>query len=149
MKLASSWRTMRDQVNHALKKTVVPVLREFGFKGSFPHFYRVRNGHIDLACFQFSSAGGSFVVEISFADSNRDNVYFQKDTLPKKLRVSQTTVRRRLGTDTNKSDFWFAFEGSCPFGITDSPQKLANKVVEYLRLQAEEWWQEQSCNPQS
>nr|WP_268888411.1 DUF4304 domain-containing protein [Heyndrickxia shackletonii] len=37
----------------ALKKIVVPELRERGFKGSFPHFRRIFENKIDLITFQF------------------------------------------------------------------------------------------------
>ncbi len=88
--------TSRTEMTNTLKIEVVPILRELGFRGSMPHFYRTSDeDHVDLFTIQFASTGGSFVVEIGFADSERKNVYFGKDTPPKKLRVSQTTERRR------------------------------------------------------
>ncbi|MFJ7406290.1 MULTISPECIES: DUF4304 domain-containing protein [unclassified Lysinibacillus] len=49
----------------ALKKLVVPYLREHGFKGSFPHFRRQNEEHMDVITFQFNRYGGSFVVEVA------------------------------------------------------------------------------------
>lgn len=54
----------RKKMNEALKEIVVPILREKGFKGSFPHFRRVSGKYLDLLTFQFSQWGGQFVVEI-------------------------------------------------------------------------------------
>ena len=90
--------SLRDEINSELKRNVIPALREVGFKGSMPHFYRINNdNHVDLLTFQFATGGGSFVVEIGFADPKRNNVYFKKETPPNKLRVSQTKARQRIG----------------------------------------------------
>lgn len=42
-----------DSMIAALKAVFVPVLRERGFKGSFPHFRRIRPDRIDLLTVQF------------------------------------------------------------------------------------------------
>lgn len=84
-------------MDSALKAIVVPALRNLGFKGTFPHFYRDIDQHIDLLSFQFRLAGGSFVAELSFAEPGRENVYYDKDAPANKLRASQTTKRFRLG----------------------------------------------------
>lgn len=52
-----------QHMNTALKNIVVPHLRADHFKGSFPHFRRRQDTHIDLITFQFNRYGGSFVVE--------------------------------------------------------------------------------------
>jgi len=43
----------RDRMIETLKEYVVPVLRERGFKGSFPHFRRPTATAIHLLTFQF------------------------------------------------------------------------------------------------
>lgn len=55
----------RNAMIASLKKTVIPRLRENGFKGSFPHFYRKTEQRADLLMFQFSMWGGVLYVEIS------------------------------------------------------------------------------------
>ena len=134
---------MRDEVDKALKAITVPHLRSLGFKGSYPHFYRDRDGHIDLLTFQFNKYGGSFTAEISFADRERSNVYIYKDTEPKKLRASQTTERFRLGAmpEHGKEDHWFHFEYR---GVKKSysPEEAAQEVRELIDSQAEVWWSE-------
>jgi hypothetical protein len=129
---------LREHVDNVLKGEVVPVLR-----GSFPHFYRKRGDHVDLATFQFSSAGGKFVVELSYADADRKNAPGQDETPPNKLRTYHTRKRLRLGSRTDNGDFWFVYDGSYPFGMAGSPEELAQAVVRQLRTQAEEWWREQ------
>ena len=133
--------TTRDEMIAEIKREVIPALRSLGFKGSVPHLHRVsEQGHVDLITFQFASAGGSFVIEIGFADLERNNVYIHKDTPPHKLRISQTTVRRRVGAEDDKSDYWFAFEGKRPFGITGTPQTLAAAARDLIKSQAVPWW---------
>ena len=97
----------REHIDAELKRLVVPEVRRLGFKGSYPHFHRDRDGHLDLATVQFNSAGGKFVLELSDADRDRKNVYIYKETPTSKLRVSQTTNRVRLGSTVPHNDHWF------------------------------------------
>jgi hypothetical protein len=133
----------REEMCTELKRDVIPVLREMGFKGSMPHFYRVNEGnHVDLLTFQFASAGGSFVVEIGFADPLRENVYIYKDLPTAKLRISQTSARdrRRLGATDDSPDFWFAYNGTTPFGMSGDPNTIALTIRSLLLSQAVPWW---------
>ena len=131
----------REEMNVELKQSLVPVLRELGFNGSLPHFYRERADHVDLLCVQFSKYGGSFVVELSFAGPDRDNVCkYDKDKPPKKLRVYQTYRRLRLGAEQEGYDYWFAFDDTPLTGITGTPAELAVKVVSLLRSKGVLWW---------
>ena len=126
-----------------LKKHCIPILRELGFKGSFPDLYRDENDFVSLINFQFYSSGGSFCINISYADAARDNIYFQKGTEIKKLRVSQTTEHFRLGAKRQGDDHWFSF-GKTSYGeYRGEPMTSENivKNVNYLiNTQAEEWW---------
>lgn len=135
--------TSREEMLSEVKREVMPTLRELGFKGSIPHLHRVADdGHIDLVMLQFASGGGSFCIEIGFADPQRENVYMYKDTPPQKLRISQTTVRRRLGAEDENSDFWFAHDGERPFGMTGFPKILAATARDLIQSQAVPWWDE-------
>jgi len=53
----------RNAMIAELKRVIIPVLRETGFRGSFPHFRRVGEQRIDPLTFQFSTFGEQFVVE--------------------------------------------------------------------------------------
>jgi hypothetical protein len=130
----------RDQMNLALNEIVIPSLREMGFKGSFPHFHRSSGNHVDLLKFQFRLSGGSFVVEMSFADSERKNVYIDKDVSTSKLRVDQTTIRFRLGASSPGADHWFDFEKTGFFSRKPNYSGIAQQVVSLVHSQGEEWW---------
>ncbi|MGE6451501.1 DUF4304 domain-containing protein [Shewanella baltica] len=133
----------RKQVETELKRLVVPTLREMGFKGSFPNFYRCAGEFVSLLNFQFYSSGGSLCINISFADPARENVNFRKETEPKKLTISQTTERARLGATSQKGDYWFSF-GKTSYGeLRGSPaqvEEMAEKINNLLKVQAEPWW---------
>jgi hypothetical protein len=131
---------MRRAMNDSLKNIVVPVLRKSGFKGTFPHFYRDTNGHVDLLTFQFNREGGSFVVEISYAEPGRENVYIYKETEVSKLRVSQTSKRFRLGARSTHSDNWFSFEPAGIFKRQPDPDPISFKVAALIEEQALPWW---------
>ena len=107
--------TNRADMESELKKHCVSLLREQGFKGSFPDLYRDIDGFVSLINFQFFSSGGSFCVNISYADKDRENVNFRKETEPKKLKVSQTNIRARLGAPNLIGDKWFSF-GKTSYG---------------------------------
>ena len=130
----------RETMNQKLKEEVVPVLRNNEFKGTFPHFYRETGLHVDLLTFQFRSGGGSFVVEISYADPSLKNVYIEQETPPNKLRVSQTTDRLRLGSDGEKKDHWFDFESGNIITRKSRPGRLARTVIKLIQEQAIPWW---------
>jgi len=134
---------MRSEADKALKSIVVPDLRVRGFKGSYPHFFRDRDDHIDLLTFQFRSSGGSFVCEISFADQEKSNVAIYKDTEPKKLRTTQTRIRLRLGSspDRGVNDHWFYVE-SVDASSADSSERAAHEVLALTESQGEPWWTE-------
>ncbi|MBI1373435.1 MAG: DUF4304 domain-containing protein [Phycisphaera sp.] len=135
----------RDMMLSKIKRTVVPVLHDLGFKGLMPHYHRVRGRHVDLAYIQFASGGGSFVVELSYADSARDNVDIPKFKayVPDKLRVSHMTVSRRLGAGDDSDDFWFAFEKCERAGMAGTPSDLASSVARLLETDAVSWWDSQ------
>lgn len=55
----------REEMIKSLSEIVVPKLRQFNFKGSFPHFRRQTAERINLLTFQFDRSGGGFVIEIA------------------------------------------------------------------------------------
>lgn len=54
----------RDLMMAALKSRFVPMLREKGFAGSFPHFQRRQQDRIDFLNIQFAREGGRFCLNI-------------------------------------------------------------------------------------
>jgi hypothetical protein len=115
-----------------LKKTAVPVLRELGFKGSFPHFRRIGLERVDVLTFQFSSGGGSFVVEIGACPPHG----FEscgKLIPPQKVKVMHLYRRMRLGAKDEQSDHWFNFDKG-------NYAQVADAVLQFLPGQGEKWW---------
>jgi hypothetical protein len=133
----------RQTIEAQLKMHCVPRLREHGFKGSFPHLYRETDGFVSLISFQFYSAGGSFCVNLSYAESDRQNVYFRKETEVNQLRVSQTREFARLGSENLRGDNWFSF-GKTSYGESRGqpipPGQLTDRINELIETQAVPWW---------
>jgi len=135
--------TERKQMEAELKKHCIPILRNHGFRGSFPNLYRDVNDFISLTNFQFYSAGGSFCINISYAEPSRANVYFRKETRAKNLRVSQTREHFRLGAERQGDDKWFSF-GKTSYGeYRGEPIPIDDIILainNLINTQAEKWW---------
>ena len=140
--VAGECRATREEMNAKLKASSVAFLRKKGFKGSFPNLYRDTCGFIALVNFQFFSSGGSFCVNLSYVGPNGENVYFKPDTPPRKLSVSQTRERARLGAA--KEDRWFSF-GETSYGkyrgTVETPDAIADLVNRLFESHAEPWWE--------
>jgi hypothetical protein len=133
----------RATMEKALRNECVPALRRSGFKGAFPNFYRDSDGFVALVNFQFYSSGGSFCVNISYADAGRSNIYFRPETKVSKLKVSQARDCLRLGAASERSDKWFSF-GETSYGHHRGEVipvlELVATVTSLLQSQAEDWW---------
>ena len=118
-----------------LKGKVVPILREKGFGGSFPHFRRIRGGQIDLMSFQFDKWGGGFVVEISKCGPEGVTMSWGEKIPPKKVTAQHLNPneRLRLGCEGPSTDNWFRYDRG------NAPDTVAQEVVNKLN-DAEKWW---------
>ena len=118
-----------------LKGKVVPILREKGFGGSFPHFRRIRSGQIDLMSFQFDKWGGGFVVEISKCGPEGVTMSWGEKIPPKKVTAQHLNPneRLRLGCEGPSTDNWFRYDRG------NAPDTVAQEVVNKLN-DAEKWW---------
>jgi hypothetical protein len=131
----------RERMISALREVVLPVVRDMAFRGSFPHFRRTRDTQIDLLTFQFSSWGGSFVVEVAYCEPAGFTNYSGVHTPPDKVRVRHIhpTQRLRLGSHPpDKVDHWFRFEPESDCIYADT----ALEVLPWLRGQAEQFFRE-------
>ena len=133
--------TTKQEIELALKKTLIPILRDMGFKGSLPNFRRIDEGFISLINFQFYSSGGSFCVNLSYAGPNRENVGHCPPAELNNLTVSHTRDRIRLGE--TQGDNWFSFGttnyGECR-GTPEPLSQIITTIGQLLRDQAEPWW---------
>lgn len=103
----------RDQMIRALKKSVVPQLRERGFSGSFPHFRRRRSDRIDLFTFQFDRNGGGFVIELGQCPPEVFTTHWGKQIQPEKVTAwdlppsRRARIKPRVGSGTES---WFRYD---------------------------------------
>lgn len=97
----------------ALKSGVVPLLRERGYNGSYPHFRRALPDRIDLVTFQFDRHGGGFVVEMGSCAVDGITLHWGKHIPPSKVTAwdLHPSQRRRLKPQTTSgADYWFRFD---------------------------------------
>jgi Domain of unknown function (DUF4304) len=107
----------RTAMEQALKSTVVPWLRERGFKGSLPHFRRNGDAAIDLLTFQFDRHGGAFVVEVARCPFDGIVTHWGKSIPPGKATawdVHPTRRKRIKAQDGPGTEDWFRFDSQPP-----------------------------------
>jgi hypothetical protein len=124
-----------DSMIVALKQLFVPLLRERGFKGSFPHFRRISPGRIDLLTIQFDKWGGGFVIELAKCGPEGFTTHWGLHILPNKVRAWDIDIdsRLRLGTLSTGKGMWFRYDDGT------SVEEVARRVVAHLP-EADGWW---------
>ena len=128
---------LRKNMNQAIKEVIVPVLREQGFKGSFPHFRRKNNNNIDLLTFQFNRYGGSFVVELAVCPLDGVTMSWGEKVPPNKVTAHDVNERYRLGAKTkNDPGIWFDFENA---KTKEDFEQITNKVLKLLHTEDGTW----------
>lgn len=127
----------RKMMDTALKQVVIPILREQGFKGSFPHFRRVNRNNIDLLTFQFNKWGGSFVIELATCPKEGTTMYWGEKIPPNKVTAHHINERFRLGAKSLEEEgIWFSYENA----LTDEDYtKVAEHVLKLLKTSNESW----------
>ena len=129
----------RDKMIEALRRVVVPTLRDMRFTGSFPHFRRIRDIQIDLLTFQFNRWGGSFVTEVAFCEPAGWTDRLGRHVPPQQVRVHDITPKQRLRLGSHpptQADHWFRFEPESDAVYDDA----ALETLSLLRSQAEDFW---------
>jgi hypothetical protein len=128
----------RILMDDAIKNIVIPFLRTEGFKGSYPHFTRIKSDRINLLMFQFSLYSSKFVVEI--ANCGISGCFLgDKQIEPSKSRVYYQGRRLRIGSIKHKTDYWFDFEKKLIF--SNIFKKRAKEIIT-LWSEAEKWWED-------
>jgi hypothetical protein len=95
----------RDSMISSLKKIVIPILREKGFKGSFPHFRRIKENKIDLLTFQFDRYGGGFVIEVAVCPPDGVTHHWGEKVPPNRVTAHDLNNRPRLNGGE-----WFRYD---------------------------------------
>ena len=104
---------LRKLVNTEIKKIIIPELKKYNFKGSFPHFKRIYdNGKVDYLSFQFNVHGGSFIVELAVAypyKGKEGNFYYWDEVTPEVVKKSKYTFTKERLRLTPDDDEWFRY----------------------------------------
>ncbi len=125
----------RELMDVALKASVVPMLRESGFTGSYPHFRRTHVTHVDLLTFQFDINGGGFLVEIARCGIGGITTHRGKHIPASQVRNWDTYPHDRFRIkpgDGSGTDSWFRFEN----GRYDD---VAHEVLAKLPVGLDHW----------
>jgi Domain of unknown function (DUF4304) len=130
----------RDKMIKSLKERVVPVLRQRGFKGSFPHFRRPTDTAIHLLTFQFDKWGGGFTIEIAVCPPAGVTMQWGEHVSPSKVSAWDVYPPNRPRLGPEKTDQWFRYDKVGFFSIADPYKKAADEVLPYIESQAESWW---------
>jgi uncharacterized protein DUF4304 len=132
----------KKEMEKALAEIVIPVLRQIGFKGSFPHFRRFTNDRINLLTFQFDRHGGGFVIEIVNAKLEDFTTSWGKKIEQKKLIAHNFYKRKRIQSNINTpnslTEDWFRYDGE----ESSTPSIYATVCKDVLSKFsiAEEYW---------
>jgi len=133
----------RDKMDKSLSEIVVPVLRQLEFKGSFPHFRRVKSDRINLLTFQFDRSGGGFVIEIANCRPDGFTTHWGLDIKPNKLTAHDMNKRKRIQsnmeTDSSLTEDWFRYDKKYLFGFGDIYKKVCKDVLLKLDI-AKDYW---------
>jgi len=116
-----------------LKKTIVPLLKEQGFKGSFPHFRRITEKKIHLLTFQFDKYGGGFLMEVGVCPPDGYRKSKSEIIPPNKVTCYHLQNRARI---TNNGD-WFRYDKENNIG--NIYEDVANEVISTIK-EAETYW---------
>lgn len=132
----------RVSMIESLKHRTVPRLRELGFKGSFPHFYRAGPERTDLLSFQFDKYGGGFIVELAKAPPGDFATPWGESVPVNKLTASHLPPdeRLRLGSRRAAGDHWFRYDRGGLFRKRPTFEELSEAVRALIDEQAEPWW---------
>jgi hypothetical protein len=125
-----SWKEKRIKIDKEIKSYIVPILREKGFKGSYPHFQRKLDTYIQIIGFQFSQFGADFYIEIGTTSYDGVDIYGGKHIPAEKVKFYQAKNRKRIGKQP------FSFENE---KYSDVIQDIINSLPEI-----DAWWIELS-----
>ena len=96
----------------ALKKNVLPALRNMGFTGTFPHLRRIAD-HVDLMTFQFDRNGGGFVMEAARGELSGFTTHWGKFIPANKLTAWDLHPDQRIRIQPKQgggTDSWFRYD---------------------------------------
>lgn len=132
--------SLRDRkMRTLLKRVLVPVLHEAGFRGRYPDFRRKVRGELHLLCVMHDTHGGGFFIEVANRAAGDMAMPWGETVAEEAICVAHTDMGQRArlqGSDSNNSlrEDWFRYER-----LDDAQMEaLANHVVQLLP-QVEDW----------
>jgi hypothetical protein len=134
--------TNRTGMIAVLKMCCVPVLRDMGFEGQFPHFNRKVAEFVDRVTFQFAREGGSFCLNVGQADRRWWKTLLQPKIPPEKLRCYKPKGWVRLGAI--QGDQWFFYDPEMAVllrSVAQTPDELSTLCADLFRSEARPWWE--------
>ena len=101
----------REDMDAAIRKIVLPEVRQLGYKGSLPHLRRITD-RVDLLTFQFDPYGGGFFVEAGSGPKEGITMSWGKFIPAEKMRAWDLPAdqRARLPLGTYGKSQWFRFD---------------------------------------
>ncbi len=144
-------------MDDALRRVLVPVLRERGFTGSLPHFRRRASDTISLLSVQHHSSSGSFVVEIAACSPSGHQTSWGKTLEPSRVRaIDINAPRSRLGSAhfPARGDHWFVYgprsyeEGATTVQPASHYEDVATAVAALIDTEAESFWRSKPHQPE-
>jgi hypothetical protein len=133
----------KQEMTKYLSEKVIPVLRQNGFKGSFPHFRRILKDRINLLTFQFDRNGGGFVIEIANCSPTGLTTSWGKRIEPNKLTAHDLNIRKRIQSNMKSpdslTDDWFRYDKKPLFSFGNIYNNVCNDVLSKLPI-AEDFW---------
>jgi hypothetical protein len=137
-----------------LQQDVVPMLRGLGFRGTMPHFHRLRATRLDLFNIQFSYHGQHFFVNLGRLELPREASGAVSKPAKKQLNVVNCPFDRRTrlaigvmperlgGTVLPGFDMW-DFTAETDAEAEDLMHRLTLTLSKLLPLYADPWWREE------
>jgi hypothetical protein len=139
----------RDKMIKNLNESVIPVLKELGFKGKIPHFRRILRDRINLLTFQFDRIGGGFVIEIANCKPEGYTMHWGEKIVPEKLTAHDVDKRKRIQhnmkTPHSSTDDWFRYDKKYLLGFGNVYKKVCEDVLSKLKY-AHEYWNNGELN---
>jgi len=133
------------RMRNILRIEVTPKLRELSFRGSFPHFYRLRGDRLDLLNIQFSYQGPHFFVNLGRLELARGASGHSLPATKKQLRVLYCPFDQRARLSQPEAaglpiPFLWHFGGEAEDTGDDLMRLLSARLREVLVTGAEPWW---------
>ena len=129
----------RKEMVKNLSDIVISVLRQKGFKGSFPHFRRLTPNIINLLTFQFDRSGGGFVIEITNCQPYGFTTSWGTKIEPNKLTAQDLFNRKRIqsnmDTTSSLTEDWFRYDKNICLVLATFIKRFAKTFYLNLILQ--------------